>query len=273
MTAGTVLLIAIPVLVVLAIVAFVTTSRRRDGQIVSDLSRETKRADRSESDVVDAADVEAEAKERYSETTPVEESAPAAAPAPRDPEEVGFTRRSLLNRGILASFTVAMSGFATASLAFCWPGAATGFGAKIAAGKLGDILDYIKANKAPYYVPEARSWVAPYPEEALGKAKGVYDDRLFDGYEAGIVALFQTCPHLGCRVPWCPSSQWFECPCHGSKYNRVGEKRGGPAPRGMDRFPVEIAGEKVSIDTGQRIPGPAIGVNTTGQEPEGPHCV
>ena len=31
-------------------------------------------------------------------------------------------------------------------------------------------------------------------------------------------------------------SQWFECPCHGSKYNRVGEKHGGPAPRGLDRF-------------------------------------
>ena len=32
------------------------------------------------------------------------------------------------------------------------------------------------------------------------------------------------------------AAQWFECPCHGSQYNRVGEKKGGPAPRGMDRF-------------------------------------
>ena len=35
--------------------------------------------------------------------------------------------------------------------------------------------------------------------------------------EAGVVALYQKCVHLGCRVPWCTSSQWFECPCHGSQ--------------------------------------------------------
>ena len=36
--------------------------------------------------------------------------------------------------------------------------------------------------------------------------------------------------------PSATSSRWFECPCHGSQYNQVGEKKGGPAPRGMDRF-------------------------------------
>jgi cytochrome b6-f complex iron-sulfur subunit len=79
--------------------------------------------------------------------------------------------------------------------------------------------------------------------------------------------------HLGCKVPWCKSSQWFECPCHGSQYNRVGEKKGGPAPRGLDRFAVTVDGGFVTVDSGQRTDGPAIGVNTTGQEAEGPHCV
>ena len=90
----------------------------------------------------------------------------------------------------------------------------------------------------------------------------------------GLVALYQKCPHLGCRVPQCVSSQWFECPCHGSQYNRVGEKKGGPAPRGMDRFILSVsnAGDVV-IDTGTVFPGPPIGVNTTGQEAEGPHCI
>ena len=85
--------------------------------------------------------------------------------------------------------------------------------------------------------------------------------------------LFQTCPHLGCRVPNCDSSQWFECPCHGSRYNRVGETRGGPAPRGMDRFPSTVSGGVLEVDTGIRIQGPPIGTNTTGQEPEGPSCL
>jgi cytochrome b6-f complex iron-sulfur subunit len=89
-----------------------------------------------------------------------------------------------------------------------------------------------------------------------------------------VVALYQTCPHLGCRVPQCVTSQWFECPCHGSKYNQVGEKKGGPAPRGMDRFPMTVsAGGELVVDTGTVIQGPPIGTNTTGQEAEGPNCL
>ena len=90
----------------------------------------------------------------------------------------------------------------------------------------------------------------------------------------GLVALYQKCPHLGCRVPQCDTSRWFECPCHGSQYNQVGEKKGGPAPRGMDRFSISVdAASIVSVDTGTVCPGPAIGTNTTGQEAEGPHCI
>ena len=91
--------------------------------------------------------------------------------------------------------------------------------------------------------------------------------------DAGIIALYQKCVHLGCRVPACLTSQWFECGCHGSQYNRVGEKKGGPAPRGLDRFAMAVSGGSLSVDTGKIIQGPAIGVNTTGQEAEGPHCV
>jgi cytochrome b6-f complex iron-sulfur subunit len=93
--------------------------------------------------------------------------------------------------------------------------------------------------------------------------------------EQVLIALYQKCPHLGCRVPWCGSSQWFECPCHGSKFNRVGEKTGGPAPRGMDRFPVVISGDKLTINTNLSsvVSGPPIGVDTTRQGAEGPLCV
>ena len=97
---------------------------------------------------------------------------------------------------------------------------------------------------------------------------------IFDRLEEGIIASYQKCPHLGCRVPQCNSSQWFECPCHGSQYNRVGEKKGGPAPRGMDHFAVTVSGSgDVVIDTSIVVTGVAIGVNTTGQEAEGPHCI
>ena len=100
-----------------------------------------------------------------------------------------------------------------------------------------------------------------------------YSETVLPGLEAGLIAIFQKCVHLGCRVPWCQTSQWFECPCHGSKYNRVGEKKGGPAPRGLDQFPIEVSGDTVTIDTGTVVQGLAIGVETTGQEAEGPSCV
>jgi cytochrome b6-f complex iron-sulfur subunit len=91
--------------------------------------------------------------------------------------------------------------------------------------------------------------------------------------EAGIVVVYQKCPHLGCRVPSCATSQWFECPCHGSKYNRVGEKQAGPAPRGLDRFVFELSGGSLVVDTGNLVLGPPIGTDTTNQSPEGPLCV
>ena len=53
----------------------------------------------------------------------------------------------------------------------------------------------------------------------------------------------------------------------------MGEKKAGPAPRGMDRFSVTVTNGNVIVDTGTVFDGPAIGINTTGQEAEGPHCV
>ena len=115
-------------------------------------------------------------------------------------------------------------------------------------------------------------WITEFPSSALDKARNVYSPAELAGMEEGVIALYQKCPHLGCRVPECATSQWFECQCHGSQYNRVGEKKGGPAPRGLDRFAMEVSGGVLTVDTGTVILGPAIGTNTTGQEAEGPHC-
>ncbi|MEZ5215113.1 MAG: Rieske 2Fe-2S domain-containing protein [Ilumatobacteraceae bacterium] len=141
------------------------------------------------------------------------------------------------------------------------------------AGKLDDIIQGIRTANGFFYLPEARTWVTEYPSDALGKAEKVYSGPVLEGMRNGIVALYQKCPHLGCRVPECVSSQWFECPCHGSQYNQVGEKKGGPAPRGMDRFGVTLSNGQVTIDTAVVIQGPAIGTNTTGKEAEGPHSI
>jgi cytochrome b6-f complex iron-sulfur subunit len=116
-------------------------------------------------------------------------------------------------------------------------------------------------------------WITAYPANALEKARAVYSPAELAGMEAGVIALYQKCVHLGCRVPSCATSKWFECGCHGSYYNSAGEKKAGPAPRGLDRFAMSVSGGSLTVDTGTVIQGPPIGTNTTGQEAEGPHCV
>ena len=158
-------------------------------------------------------------------------------------------------------------------IAFLWPTPKGGFGSKIRVGNVSDVIAKIEASAGFLYLAEGRMWITEYPASALEKAAKVYPAPVMAGLEAGVVALYQKCPHLGCRVPSCATSQWFECPCHGSQYNQAGEKKGGPAPRGMDHFAMEVAGGVLTVNTGLIIQGPPIGTNTTGQEAEGPHCV
>ena len=125
----------------------------------------------------------------------------------------------------------------------------------------------------PIYVPAARTYLVPYPGDALDNAERAYPEAQLLGIRLGVVALYQKCTHLGCKVPWCDSSQWFECPCHAAHFNRVGERKGGPAPRGFDAFPVAVRNGRIEIDTRSALIGRPEGTNTTGQEAEGPHCV
>jgi cytochrome b6-f complex iron-sulfur subunit len=213
--------------------------------------------------------------ERAGALVPAVEQPPVVY-VPPDPETLGVTRRQFLNRGIVAMFSLGLAAFGAAVLAQLWPRPTAGFGARINVGKIPNIEDSIIAGGGFFYVPEGRMWLTQYPESALPKAEATYSfyPQVEQGLQAGVVALFQTCPHLGCRVPECQTSQWFECPCHGSQYNQVGEKKGGPAPRGMDRFPMSVnSANELIVDTGNVIQGPPIGTNTTGQEAEGPHCL
>lgn len=89
-----------------------------------------------------------------------------------------------------------------------------------------------------------------------------------------VVPLSWKCPHLGCKVPWCESSGQFECPCHGSVFNRVGEYRKGPAARSMDRYEYEVIDGIVVADTSRIVRGaPAGTAETIDEPPSGPECI
>jgi cytochrome b6-f complex iron-sulfur subunit len=286
MEAADVLLIAIPVVIILAAVVLIATSRRRDSGAT--LHAEARRRDRrkpaytpgaaSASDLTTAARDRADASKELVVAGAGTVATRGTALARRDPDEVAVSRRQFFNRGIVGMMGLSLGGFGAASVAFLWPPKSEGgFGSAV---KTPESLDDIKASitekRVPFYVPEARSYLVIYPAESLEAARTVYEPRVVEGMEKlGVTALYQKCVHLGCRVPWCDSSQWFECPCHGSKYNRVGEKRGGPAPRGLDRWPIDLNDDgTVTINTGGTLfAGPVIGTDTTSQQAEGPACV
>ena len=279
-----VLAIVIAILVVLAAIMLIAVARRSDASSAAGrLSRETLSRDRgrvelSETtvDLPSGKDIEKSAviARRDGDTIVKASPAPLTEWSAPDEEAVGVARRQFLNRSIVGFMVLGLSGFGASVLAFLWPPFVTGFGAKINVGPISDLIGQIRGSNGFLYKPEGRMWVTEYPAGAIEKARGVYSAPELAGMEAGVIALFQKCPHLGCRVPECVTSQWFECPCHGSKYNRVGEKRGGPAPRGMDRFGMAVtAAGELEVNTGMIIQGPPIGVNTTGQEAEGPNCI
>jgi cytochrome b6-f complex iron-sulfur subunit len=279
-----VVVLIVAILVVAAgITIWLTAGRSRSA--TGSLSRETRKRDDSgeEAPTSTSTELEATGRERADDTRASHgglmrrRGGEVVEYEPVDEEELGVSRRQFLNRGLLASVGFAAAAFAPAMLAFLWPFRNVGFGGKVKVDKtIPDIHAYITANRQPYYVAQARAYIEQYPmdDATLTKAKSAYKNpAIIKGMEVGIVTLWQRCVHLGCRVPFCQTSQWFECPCHGSKYNKVGEKKAGPAPRGLDHFLPIIDGDNLTIDTGTVIPGPVIGTNTTGQQQEGPLCV
>jgi cytochrome b6-f complex iron-sulfur subunit len=283
MSTAAIIAIAIGVVVVLGAISFFTLARRSDVRGAGALSGETMQRDKSarkgaEPVVTQTTAAEAEAAgaaaRSRSSAVAVRPEVEVVAWTPPDPEVIGVSRRQFFNRATVSLMSVSLAGFAAAAfVAFLWPSGTGGFGGAVAVGRLENIKDGIKLGGGFFYAAEARSWITEYPAEALPLAQTAYPDSVLSVMNEGIVVLSQKCPHLGCRVPECATSQWFECQCHGSQYNRVGEKKAGPAPRGMDHHPATISPNgDVTIDTGVMIPGAPIGTNTTGQEAEGPNC-
>ena len=160
---------------------------------------------------------------------------------------MNLTRRRFLERGwqTLAALLAVAAGWTTWD--FLRPRASRGFGTTIETGP-----------------------AAAFPE---GVVTYFSDGRFYLVRADGeLRALYQKCPHLGCRVPYCDSSGRFECPCHGSVFNRKGEYIEGPAPRGMDSFPVRDEQGVIVVDTGRVDPGPARGIRTLEEQP-GPSCL
>jgi glycine/D-amino acid oxidase-like deaminating enzyme/nitrite reductase/ring-hydroxylating ferredoxin subunit len=65
----------------------------------------------------------------------------------------------------------------------------------------------------------------------LSKVAAYRDDK------GNLTELSAVCPHLGCIVDWNDAEKTWDCPCHGSRFNRWGKVINGPANNDLSRVP------------------------------------
>jgi cytochrome b6-f complex iron-sulfur subunit len=106
----------------------------------------------------------------------------------------------------------------------------------------GSVSDLPESGTAPTNYPKVRLWLS--------------------NTDAGVVALYKVCTHLGCLYNWNNQEVKFICPCHGSQFQLDGSYIQGPAPRNLDRFVIRIEAEDGTVlaetdaTTGDPLPVP-----------------
>jgi len=180
----------------------------------------------------------------------------------RERPTTGISRRTLLRRTLGVAVGVAALEGLAGMLSFVWPTGARS-GSKV---RVGTLADLIAANGVlpiadgfPAFVSDARAFVMTIDPARGGWTSGA--DPTGDGTALNVRAVSQRCPHLGCRPNPCVEDFWFRCPCHQSRYDRLGIKADGvafgPAARGMDRYPIEVDRNGVLfVDTSRVALGP-----------------
>jgi Rieske Fe-S protein len=105
----------------------------------------------------------------------------------------------------------------------------------------GSFLPWQRGVAGPFYYPvtENRSVVV-----GMFVEQKVPDGRLTAD---NLRAVEQTCTHLGCPVAWVPQDNRFECPCHGSQFNRNTTVYHGPAARPLWTHRFTLSGDIMTI--------------------------
>lgn len=159
-----------------------------------------------------------------------------------------LSRRALVRAGFWTAMGMTIAGVGYCTKDLLWPQNVEGFGGIIAvpAG-----LVPVQGSPPQYFI-KGKFWLSNI-EPGYGSSAGFGEA----SESGGLIALYQKCPHLGCRVPYNEGftfgdvTGWFRCPCHGSTYNRAGIRVFGPAPRPMDTMLIEVLDDgSLEVDSG-----------------------
>lgn len=144
------------------------------------------------------------------------------------------SRRDFLRRlGVVGSLVIAIGFFIERMIRYLLP-----------AKKPKTYHKYLVAKEGEIPVGSAK--------EITLSGKPVFVVNLKSGYKV----FSGVCTHLGCIVRWEEQNQRFYCPCHQGIFNRAGEVTGGPPPRPLDEYDVEIDRQLVFIKVEDKTEGP-----------------
>ena len=179
----------------------------------------------------------------------------------RTGKPAGLSRRQLIRRSLGAAVGLWVLEVTGGTVGFLWPNLSSGFGGTVTLGDEGTVAGFpavpgsTLTDGSPSYFSEARCYVQLI-DPNLGFSDGTSPDG--SGETTNVRTLYQRCPHLGCKPNYCTKNTWFECACHGSRYDRLGTKvkELGPAPRSLDRFAHKVESGVLTVDTSKITLGP-----------------
>ena len=137
---------------------------------------------------------------------------------PSQVDAVRIQRRQLLRVGFAAALALIAAELVAAVAPYFRVTRVIGLGAPVAVGTAKDILEeFARTDDRPILFREGRFFLLHPP--------------------GGIIAAYRKCTHLGCTVPFSPARDLFECPCHGSRYDkRTAVVLKSPAPKPLQLF-------------------------------------
>ena len=143
-----------------------------------------------------------------------------------------WRRRAVLRAGFLGTLGLAAAELTALVAPFGRVNRILGLGNPVAVGTKTEILEILSAtNDRPILFREGRFFLLHAP--------------------GGIIAAYRKCTHLGCAVPWNDAEDRFQCPCHGSEYDkRTAVVLRTPAPKPLQLFHIAPNAEgQLVVDT------------------------
>lgn len=99
----------------------------------------------------------------------------------------------------------------------------------------------------PDFIPVEASKV-PGPGTATKLMYGPREILLIHNPDGTMTCFSTKCTHLGCPVVYEPQNERIFCHCHNGIYDpKTGERTGGPPPRPLMKFNVEVKDDSVVI--------------------------